>query len=84
MKNQAMAVMVAATLLLTASGETMAAGKLGGVGGADEFLFPPASHVGKLGGASGEDIGTLLTEPEDVRSIGIVPGEKLGVGSSEE
>jgi hypothetical protein len=56
MKNRVLAVLVAAALLVSASGSTLAAGKLGGASGADEFRSVcPALAGGKLGGASGAD-----------------------------
>jgi hypothetical protein len=50
MKRTLMAVMVAGILLLASSGSTLAAGKLGGAGGADEFRRPnPVMAGSKLG-----------------------------------
>jgi hypothetical protein len=52
MNNRLLAVLVAGALLLSASGSTLAGGKLGGAGGADEFRRPHTELVqgGKIGG----------------------------------
>jgi hypothetical protein len=70
MKNEIAAVLVVGVLLST-SGSSLAAGKLGGAGGADEFLLPPSLLAGKLGGAGGMDE-FLLGEPDDAPSTTIV------------
>jgi hypothetical protein len=51
MKSHVMALLVTGVLLLGASGPALAAGKLGGAGGADEFRTQRAvADGGKVGG----------------------------------
>jgi hypothetical protein len=57
-RNTVVAMLAAGILLLSASGVSLAAGKLGGASGADEFrssLDGPMLAAGKLGDASGID-----------------------------
>ncbi len=84
MRKQALAVLAATTLLLSASDGTHAAGKMGGAAGGFEITGGSGPvFAGKLGGAGGADE-FLLAEPEDVRSIAIVPGGKLGVAGGDD
>ncbi len=76
MKNGIAAVLVVGALLST-SGSTLAAGKLGGAGGMDEFELPPTSLVGKLGGAGGADE-FLLSPSLFAGKLGGVTGEEIG------
>jgi hypothetical protein len=76
MKNVLIAVLVAGALALSASGSTLAAGKMGGsAGGIDAFTSVcPALTAGKIGGASGGIDG--------LRNLALVESEggKLGGG----
>ncbi len=78
MKNRAMAVMVAATLLIAAGGESLAVGKLGGAGSGLEVAGGSGPvFVGKLGGASGAD--EFLLPPSLLAGkLGGVTGEEIG------
>jgi hypothetical protein len=76
MKNGLFAVLVASALALSASGSTLAAGKMGGIsGGIDAFTSVcPAHTAGKVGGSTGaiDRLGNLAS----VESA----GGKLGGG----
>jgi hypothetical protein len=66
MKNAVAAILVAGALALSAGGSTLAAGKVGGAGGADEFVISLPDEAPN--GAGEEDAASLFT-----------PGCKLGV-----
>jgi hypothetical protein len=75
MKNRVLTVLVASTLVLAASGSTLAAGKLGGASGMDQLRnVCPARTAGKMGGISGGI--DRLSAPASVES----EGGKVGGG----
>lgn len=55
MKNTVIAVLVAGALALSAGGSTLAAGKLGGAGGMDEFAISLADGTPDGSGDANED-----------------------------
>lgn len=55
MKNSVIAVLVSGALALSAGGSTLAAGKMGGAGGADEFQITAPTEVGDDAGDETED-----------------------------